>query len=43
MMNKLKRLLVLFGGLFLFAGCSFPGLASNSSEDTIAITGGITT
>lgn len=42
-MNKLKQLLVLFGGLFLFAGCSFPGLASNSSEDTIAITGGITT
>ncbi len=42
-MNKLKRLLVLFGGLFLFAGCSFPGLATNTDEDTIAITGGITT
>ena len=28
--------------IILLSGCSFPGLASTSNEDTVAITGGIT-
>lgn len=42
-MKKIKNFFLFLGGLLLLAGCSFPGLASNQSEDTIAITGGITT
>ncbi|AYW46166.1 osmoprotectant ABC transporter substrate-binding protein [Tetragenococcus koreensis] len=42
-MKKIKHFLLFLGGLLLLAGCSFPGLASNQSDDTIAITGGITT
>ncbi|GAA3018161.1 osmoprotectant ABC transporter substrate-binding protein [Tetragenococcus solitarius] len=42
-MKKIKNLILFLGGLLLLAGCSFPGLASNQSEDTVAITGGITT
>lgn len=42
-MKKIKKLILFLGGLFLLAGCSFPGLASNQSEDTVSITGGITT
>lgn len=42
----MRRLGVLFltlvSGLWLFSGCALPGLASNADEDTIAITGGIT-
>lgn len=39
----MKSFILFLGGLLLLAGCSFPGLASNQSEDTVAITGGITT
>lgn len=42
-MKKIKKFILFLGGLFLLAGCSFPGLASNQSEDTVSITGGITT
>ncbi|AYW49469.1 osmoprotectant ABC transporter substrate-binding protein [Tetragenococcus halophilus] len=42
-MKKMKSFILFLGGLLLLAGCSFPGLASNQSEDTVAITGGITT
>ncbi|MDN6641118.1 MAG: osmoprotectant ABC transporter substrate-binding protein [Tetragenococcus sp.] len=41
--EKYKKLVLFLGGLVLLAGCSFPGLASNQSENTVAITGGITT
>lgn len=42
MKKRIGMLLSLIGMSFLFSACSFPGLASNQSEDTIAITGGIT-
>lgn len=41
-MKKIKLLFVLAASLILFSSCSFPGLASNNTEDTVAITGGIT-
>ncbi|WP_038021877.1 glycine betaine ABC transporter substrate-binding protein, partial [Tetragenococcus muriaticus] len=41
--EKIKNLFLLISGFLLLAGCSFPGLASNQSEDTISITGGVTT
>lgn len=37
-----KTMLVLLGSLLFLSGCSLPGLASNQDEDTIALTGGIT-
>lgn len=42
MKRKLKQLLLILGSILLLAGCSLPGLSSNADEDTIAITGGIT-
>lgn len=42
MKQKLKLLLIGFCATLLLAGCSLPGLASNSDENTISITGGIT-
>ena len=42
MKQKLKQLLLILGSVLLLAGCSLPGLSSNADEDTIAITGGIT-
>lgn len=42
MKKRIGIVLSLIGMSFLFSACSFPGLASNQSEDTIAITGGIT-
>lgn len=41
-MKKLKTLALLGLSLLFLSSCSFPGLASNDSEDTIGITGGIT-
>lgn len=41
-MKKLKTLFLTLMTTVLLAGCSFPGLASSSSENTVAITGGIT-
>ncbi|MDT2659115.1 osmoprotectant ABC transporter substrate-binding protein [Enterococcus hulanensis] len=41
-MKKLKIVALLGLSLLLLSSCSFPGLASNDSEDTIGITGGIT-
>lgn len=41
-MKKLKILALLSLSLLFLSSCSFPGLASNDSEDTIGITGGIT-
>ncbi|KFN93610.1 substrate-binding component of an ABC superfamily L-carnitine/choline transporter [Tetragenococcus muriaticus PMC-11-5] len=41
--EKIKNRFLLISGFLLLAGCSFPGLASNQSEDTISITGGVTT
>ncbi|HCA4816037.1 TPA: osmoprotectant ABC transporter substrate-binding protein, partial [Enterococcus faecium] len=41
MKRILKMTMVLFS-LLILASCSFPGLASNTDEDTISITGGIT-
>lgn len=41
-MKKIKLLFILTASLVLFSSCSFPGLASNNTEDTVAITGGIT-
>lgn len=41
-MKKFKKYLIALLGLFVLSGCSLPGLASNQDEDTIAITGGIT-
>ncbi|MBM7712412.1 osmoprotectant ABC transporter substrate-binding protein [Enterococcus xiangfangensis] len=41
-MKKLKILTLLSLSLLFLSSCSFPGLASNDSEDTIGITGGIT-
>ncbi|MFK4566581.1 osmoprotectant ABC transporter substrate-binding protein [Enterococcus sp. UD-01] len=42
MKQKLKLMLVALSSMVLLAGCSLPGLASNADENTIAITGGIT-
>lgn len=41
-MKKWKIYLTFLGVLLVLAGCSLPGLASNDDEDTISITGGIT-
>lgn len=42
MKKKLSGLVMILLSVFLISGCSFPGLASSSDKDTIAITGGIT-
>lgn len=42
MKRKLKLLLIAFFSALLLSGCSLPGLASNSDDSTISITGGIT-
>nr|WP_126844148.1 osmoprotectant ABC transporter substrate-binding protein [Vagococcus penaei] len=42
MTKMLKKILLAIGALLLLSGCSLPGLASNSDDTTIAITGGIT-
>ncbi|WP_430597610.1 osmoprotectant ABC transporter substrate-binding protein [Enterococcus sp. AZ177] len=42
MKRKLKLLLITFFSALLLSGCSLPGLASNSDDSTISITGGIT-
>lgn len=46
MIKKIKNrgllLLAMIGIVFCLSSCSFPGLASSSSDDTIAITGGVT-
>lgn len=42
-MKKTSKLALLFSlSVALLSGCSFPGLASTSDENTVAITGGIT-
>ncbi|WP_159722431.1 osmoprotectant ABC transporter substrate-binding protein [Enterococcus sp. CSURQ0835] len=41
-MKKTKLFLLLVASLLFLSSCSFPGLASNNSDDTIGITGGIT-
>lgn len=43
MMNKLKQIFLMLAGVLMLSACSLPGLASNNDEDTIAVTGGITT
>ncbi len=41
--EKTSKLALLFSlSVALLSGCSFPGLASTSDENTVAITGGIT-
>lgn len=42
MIKKIATFFVLISSTFLLASCSLPGLASNSNDDTIAITGGVT-
>lgn len=42
MKRKLKLLLITLSAMLLLSGCSLPGLASNSDDSTISITGGIT-
>lgn len=42
-MNKLKKIFLTLAGVLMLSACSLPGLASNNDEDTIAVTGGITT
>ncbi|WP_302372037.1 osmoprotectant ABC transporter substrate-binding protein [Enterococcus asini] len=42
MKRKLNTLLLLFVSLLTLAGCSLPGLATATSDNTVAITGGIT-
>lgn len=42
MKKKLKLSLLFLSSLLLLAGCSLPGLASTSDDNTVAITGGIT-
>lgn len=42
MKQKLKLLIITFCSILLLSGCSLPGLASNSDDSTISITGGIT-
>ena len=41
-MKRLLNSLLLMVTALLLASCSFPGLASNTNEETISITGGIT-
>ena len=41
-MKKIKIWALLGLSLLFLSSCSFPGLASNDSEETIGITGGIT-
>ena len=41
-MKRLLNSLLLMVTALLLASCSFPGLASNTDEETISITGGIT-
>ncbi|WP_195513316.1 osmoprotectant ABC transporter substrate-binding protein [Enterococcus sp. 1001283B150225_161107_E12] len=41
-MKRIRNSVVLVLTVVLLASCSFPGLASNTDEDTISITGGIT-
>nr|WP_067396037.1 osmoprotectant ABC transporter substrate-binding protein [Enterococcus canis] len=41
-MKRLTKLIMLLTSAVLLASCSLPGLATSSDEDTIAITGGIT-
>ena len=41
-MKKIKIFVLLGLSLLFLSSCSFPGLASNDDEDTIAVTGGIT-
>lgn len=41
-MKKLKTFALIGLSLLFLSSCSFPGLASNDSENTIGITGGIT-
>lgn len=41
-MKRIRNSIVLVLTVLLLASCSFPGLASNTDEDTISITGGIT-
>lgn len=41
-MKKIKTFVLLGLSLLFLSSCSFPGLASNDSENTIGITGGIT-
>ncbi|MBO0460563.1 MULTISPECIES: osmoprotectant ABC transporter substrate-binding protein [Enterococcus] len=41
-MKRIRNSLILVMTVLLLASCSFPGLASNTDEDTISITGGIT-
>lgn len=42
MKKNLNVWLIFLGSILLLSGCSLPGLASNSDDSTIAITGGIT-
>lgn len=42
MKKKILSLLLIFSAAVLLTSCSFPGLASTSDKDTIAITGGVT-
>lgn len=42
MKQKLKLVFITFCSALLLSGCSLPGLASNSDDSTISITGGIT-
>ncbi|WP_430616687.1 glycine betaine/carnitine/choline ABC transporter [Enterococcus sp. DIV0176] len=41
-MKRLKQLILLFGLSLILGSCSLPGLASNTDDQTISITGGIT-
>ncbi|GMC00624.1 osmoprotectant ABC transporter substrate-binding protein [Enterococcus thailandicus] len=41
-MKRLKQLILLFGLSLILSSCSLPGLASNTDDQTISITGGIT-
>ncbi|MEI5994631.1 osmoprotectant ABC transporter substrate-binding protein [Candidatus Enterococcus mansonii] len=42
MKRTVKLFLIAFSSVLLLAGCSLPGLSSNSDDSTISITGGIT-
>ena len=41
-MKRILKMTMVLLSLLILASCSFPGLASNTDEDTISITGGIT-
>ncbi|MBO0482787.1 osmoprotectant ABC transporter substrate-binding protein [Candidatus Enterococcus courvalinii] len=41
-MKRLKQFILLFGLSLILGSCSLPGLASNTDDQTISITGGIT-